>query len=152
MAKPCIDKPPSIHCISKTSHPTTTKQTKFKRAVTRLHFIDFQKKFQPHPLLYSNENPEIDKIAFFNFDQPPFKNYPPHPQTLPNQHTTDHWPSLSATNITKIPKGALQPHPRKIQIFPKTNQLCGFIPAARFFLSKSSLQNNKLQQTTPSVP
>jgi hypothetical protein len=51
---------------------------------------------------------------------------------------------------TKIPKGAKKPHPMKIQIFPQTNQLCDFIIAARFFLSKSSLQNNKLQQTTPS--
>jgi hypothetical protein len=75
----------------------------------------------------------LTKIAFFNFDQPPFKNYPPHPQTLSNQHTIDHWLSVGATNITKIPKGAPQPHPTKIPIFPKTNQLCGLGVAARFF-------------------
>jgi hypothetical protein len=92
----------------------------------------------------------LTKIAFFNFDQPPFKNYQPHPQTLTNHHTTGQWLSVGATKITKIPKGTPQPHPRKIQIFPQTNQLCDFIIAARFFFKKTFLQNNKLQQTTPS--
>jgi hypothetical protein len=41
--KTFIDKPSPVHCISKTSHPTTTKQTRTKRAMSRLHFIDFQK-------------------------------------------------------------------------------------------------------------